>query len=83
MKVDLSYTEMNWIVSALNHKIAALEDELKRADPESAVGMLADVIYEILYLVCDMRYDLDRGAEIFPPAFLVKHVPVDFTGGEV
>ena len=43
MKVDLTYTEMNWIVSALNHKIVALEDELKHADPGSAVGMLADV----------------------------------------
>ena len=43
MKVDLTYTEMNWIVSALNHKIVALEDELKRADPESAVGRLADM----------------------------------------
>lgn len=43
MKVDLTYTEMNWIVSALNHKIVALEDERKHAEPGSAVGMLADV----------------------------------------
>ena len=43
MKVDLTYTEMNWIVSALNNKIVALEDELKHAEPGSAVGMLADV----------------------------------------
>jgi len=43
MKVDLTYTEMNWIVSALNHKIVALEEELKHAEPGSAVGMLADV----------------------------------------
>ena len=65
MKVDLSYTEMNWIVSALNHKIAALEDELKRADPESAVGMLADVAItnnrNLINKMTDAQNDMNKG----------------------
>lgn len=63
MKVDLSYTEMNWIVSALNHKIVALEDELKRADPGSAVGILADVAItnnrNLLTKITDARNDMN------------------------
>ena len=43
MKVDLSYAEMNNIVTALNHKIVSLEDEMKRAGPGSTIGMLADM----------------------------------------
>lgn len=65
MKVDLSYTEMNWIVSALNHKIAALEDELKRADPGSAVGILADMAItnnrNLLTKITDARNDMNKG----------------------
>jgi hypothetical protein len=65
MKVDLSYTEMNWIVSALNHKIAALEDELKRADPGSAVGMLADVAItnnrNLVNKMTDAQNDMNKG----------------------
>ena len=30
-----------------------------------------------------MRNDLHRGAKIFTTAFLIKHIPVDLTGGEV
>jgi hypothetical protein len=63
MKVDLSYTEMNWIVSALNHKIVALEDELKHADLGSAVGMLADVAItnnrNLLTKITDARNDMN------------------------
>lgn len=65
MKVDLSYTEMNWIVSALNHKIVALEDELKRADPESAVGMLADAAItnnrNLINKITDAQNDMNKG----------------------
>ena len=65
MKVDLSYTEMNWIVSALNHKIAALEDELKRADPGSAVGMLADTAItnnrNLINKMTDAQNDMNKG----------------------
>lgn len=65
MKVDLSYTEMNWIVSALNHKIVALEDELKRADPGSAVGMLADVAItnnrNLINKMTDAQNDMNNG----------------------
>ena len=65
MKVDLSYTEMNWIVSALNHKIVALEDELKRAGPGSAVGMLADVAItnnrNLINKMTDAQNDMNKG----------------------
>lgn len=65
MKVDLTYTEMNWIVSALNHKIVALEDELKHADPGSAVGMLADVAItnnrNLLTKITDAQNDMNKG----------------------
>ena len=33
--------------------------------------------------ICNMRNDLHRGAKIFTTAFLIKHIPVDLTGGEV
>ena len=63
MKVDLSYTEMNWIVSALNHKIVALEDELKHADPGSAVGILADMAItnnrNLINKITDARNDMN------------------------
>ena len=65
MKVDLSYTEMNWIVSALNHKIAALEDELKRASPGSAVGILADMAItnnrNLINKMTDAQNDMNKG----------------------
>ena len=65
MKVDLSYAEMNWIVSALNHKIVALEDELKRAGPGSAVGMLADVAItnnrNLINKMTDAQNDMNNG----------------------
>ena len=65
MKVDLSYAEMNWIVSALNHKIVALEDELKRAGPGSAVGMLADVAIgnhrNLINKMTDAQDDMNKG----------------------
>lgn len=65
MKVDLSYTEMNWIVSALNHKIVALEDELKRAAPGSAVGMLVDVAItnnrNLINKMTDAQNDMNKG----------------------
>lgn len=43
MKVDLSYTEINWIVSALNHKIVDLEEEIKTVGTDSGMGRLADI----------------------------------------
>ena len=65
MKVDLSYTEMNWIVSALNHKIVALEDELKRAGPGSAVGRLADMAItnnrNLINKMTDAQNDMNKG----------------------
>ena len=65
MKVDLSYAEMNWIVSALNHKIVALEDELKRAGTGSAVGMLADVAItnnrNLINKMTDAQNDMNNG----------------------
>lgn len=65
MKVDLSYTEMNWIVSALNHKIVALEDELKRVDPGSAVGILADMAItnnrNLINKMTDAQNDMNKG----------------------
>lgn len=65
MKVDLSYAEMNWIVSALNHKIVSLEDELKRAGPGSAVGMLADVAItnnrNLINKMTDAQNDMNKG----------------------
>ena len=65
MKVDLSYAEMNWIVSALNYKIVALEDELKRAGPGSAVGMLADVAItnnrNLINKMTDAQNDMNKG----------------------
>ena len=47
------------------------------------VGMFAHVIYEFLYLVGDMRYHLNGGAQVFAAALFVQHVPIDLAGGEV
>ena len=43
MKVDLSYAEMNWIVSALNYKIVDLEKEMNAVGHDSGMGRLADI----------------------------------------
>ena len=47
------------------------------------VGLLTHAIDKILYLVRDMRYDLNGRAEIFAAALLVQNIPVDLTGGKV
>ena len=52
-------------------------------DDDVRVGLAADIIYEGLYLVCDVRYDLHGLAEIFAAPLLVQHVPVHLAGGEV
>ena len=46
-------------------------------------GLSAYSVNKILYLVCYMRYDLNGGAEIFSPALLIEHLPVDLAGGKV
>ena len=40
------------------------------------IRLLSYPVYKFLYLVCNMRYHLYGGAQIFPPALLVKHIPV-------
>ena len=47
------------------------------------VGLLADAVDKFLDFVCNVRNDLNGGAEIFAPALLVEHVPVYLSGGEV
>ena len=47
------------------------------------IRFLTQAVNKIFNLICDMRNDLHRGAEVFTAAFLVKHIPVNFTGGEV
>ena len=65
MKVDLSYAEMNWIVTALNHKIVALEDEIKRYGSGSSVGMLADMAItnnrKLINKLTDAQDDINIG----------------------
>ena len=48
-----------------------------------SVRLPADAVNEVFYLVCNVRYYLDGGAEVFAPALLVEHVPVNLTRGEV
>ena len=40
-------------------------------------------VYEILYFICYMGYDLNGRTEILAAALFVEHVPVYFTGGEI
>ena len=42
-------------------------------------AVLADAVKPFLDLVCDVRNDLHRAAEIISASFLVEHRPVDFT----
>ena len=45
--------------------------------------LFAEAVYEFLYFVCDVRNYLNRGAEVFPAALLVEHVPIHLAGCEV
>ena len=53
------------------------------SDDHVSIGFLADTVYEILYFICYMGYDLNGRAEILAAALFVEHVPVYFTGGEI
>ena len=65
MKVDLSYAEMNWIVSALNHKIAVLEEEMKSFSPGSDMDRLADIAIgnhrNLINKMTDAQNDMNNG----------------------
>ena len=65
MKVDLSYAEMNWIVSALNYKIVALEEEMKAFGPGSDMGRLADIAIgnhrNLINRITDAQNDMNKG----------------------
>ena len=52
-------------------------------DDDIRLGLIAHAVNKILDLICDMRDDLHGGAQIFPPALLVEHIPVDLSGGQV
>ena len=53
------------------------------SDDHVSIGFLADTVYEILYFICYMGYDLNGRAEILAAALFIEHVPVYFTGGEI
>ena len=65
MKVDLSYAEMNWIVSALNCKIVVLEEEMKSFGPGSDMGRLADIAIgnhrNLINRITDAQNDMNKG----------------------
>ena len=52
-------------------------------DDHVRVGLLAHPVDKFLDLVGDVGNDLDGGAQIFPLALLVQHVPVHLAGGQV
>ena len=52
-------------------------------DDHIRVGGLPHPVDKILDLLGDVGDDLHRLAQIFAPALLVEHVPVDLAGGEV
>ena len=52
-------------------------------DDHIGIGLLADAVNKFFDLVRYMRDHLDGGTEIFSPPFLVQHIPVDLSGGEV
>lgn len=62
MKVDLSYTEINWIVSALNHKIVDLEEEMKTVGPDSGMGRLVNITItnnrDLIIKMMDVQNDI-------------------------
>ena len=47
------------------------------------VCLLAHAVYEILYFVGYMGYDLHCGTEVLAAALLIQHVPVYLTGGKI
>ena len=47
------------------------------------VCLFAHAVHEFLDLIGDVRNDLHGRAEVFAPALLVQHVPVDLAGGQV
>ena len=53
------------------------------SDDHVGIGFLADTVYDILYFICYMGYDLNSRAEILAAALLVEHVPIHLAGGEV
>ena len=47
------------------------------------VCLLAHAVYEILYFVGYVGYDLHCGTKEFSAALLIQHVPVYLTGGKI
>lgn len=52
-------------------------------DDNIGIGFLSDVVDELLYLVRDMRNDLNRRAEELAAALLVENIPVDLSGRQI
>ena len=47
------------------------------------MSLVANAVYEFLYLISNMGYYLYGLSEIFPAAFLVQYVPIHLTGGKI
>ena len=52
-------------------------------DDHIGIAVLCETVYLVLYLICDVRNDLNRAAEIIAAAFLGDDVPVNFTRCDV
>ena len=52
-------------------------------DDHVGIGLLAHPVDKFFDLVGDVGDDLYRGAQVFAPALLVQHIPVDLAGGQV
>ena len=52
-------------------------------DDHIRVGLPADAVDELFDLIGHVGNNLNRGTQILAPAFLVQHVPVHLSGGQV
>ena len=52
-------------------------------DDHIGIAVPCETVYLVLYLICDVRNDLNRAAKIIAAAFLGDDVPVNFTRCDV